>query len=256
MFMHTAIRDKFRSIDLPLRLAESPREFSHRIRDREASTLFMIDIRTRRGRVRPQEYVLLYCGAKTMTRVIDVDRCHRQVLLDVHEPSSRLTMERWDRKRKLRVEEEIIVKASRRRILVGMDESHLFICPLEKRASSVKEAHRKLAPEEVDRARHSLKVKRQGEWFFVPVRNPDKLREIGEACAAGEFSSDAGISAAGRPHRVEQLVEIGDERYSKGAVRHPDHRTLHLKSWYRVFQNTEEVMVRPTGQTWEMTWVD
>jgi hypothetical protein len=254
--MQTAIQDKFRSIDLPLRLAESPREFSRRILDREASTLFMIDIRTRRGRIRPQEYVLLYCGEKTTTRVIDVDRRHRQVLLDVHEPSSRLTTVRWDGKRSLRVEEEIIVKASQRRILVGMDESQLFICPLEKRASSVKEAHRKLAPEEVDRARHSLKVKRQGEWFFVPVRNSDKLRQIGEACAAGEFSSDAPITAAGRPHRVEQLVEIDYERYSMGKVRHPDHRTLRLESWHRVFRNTEEVMVRPTGVTWEMTCVD
>ena len=70
--MQTAIQNKFRSIDLPLRMAESPREFSSRIQDRVASTLFMIDVRTRRGRIRPPEYVLLYNDP-------DLRRTHEEV---------------------------------------------------------------------------------------------------------------------------------------------------------------------------------
>lgn len=250
--MLTEVRQKFHAIDLPIRLATSPMEFSRRIRDRRADTLFMIDIRKRRGKVRPVEYFLIYCGRKARVRAIDVDRRHRQVLLDVMEPPSHLITNRWDRSRRLMVEEAVVVRAARRRILAGLDERHLFICPLKQRASSVREAHRKLAPDEVRKVSRFLEVKRQGEWFFVPVREPRELAVIEQAVADGSQRDDVGITAAGRPHRVQHLVEVGEESYALGTVRHPDHRTLKMKVWHRIHQNTEDVAVRPTG----MTWVD
>lgn len=250
--MDPRIREKFRRIDVPLRLAESPREFSRALADRTADSAFMIDIRTRRGRSRPIEYVLMHCGRDADVRVLDVDRRHRQVLLDVREGASRLKTLRRERlrKRMVLVEYEIAIEAARRRMLVGMDESHLFVCPLRERASSVAEAHRKLAPGAVHRARRSLKVKRQGEWFFVPVSGAQQRGLIDEAVGNGRVHRSHGLTAGGRPHVVEEAIRDEEQTFVRGKVRHPDHRVLRLKDWHRVLANTEEVSLRPTGMTW------
>ena len=163
-----------------------------------------------------------------------------------------MTTARWDRRLGRRVEEELVVPASQRRLLVGMDESHLFVCPLKESASSVKEAHRKLAPRAVRGGGSSTKVKRQGEWFFLPVTRDADLTQIEEALAVGDVEIRAGITAAGRPHRVDRLVRLKAATYAIGCVRHPDHRVLELKAWCQVFRNTEAVSARPKG----MTWVD
>ena len=232
-------------------MATSPRAFSRRLVQREAATAFMIDIRTRRGRSRPVEYVLVYCGSRASVRVLDVDRHHRQALLSIREPGSRLTRRRWDPKTDRIFEDEILIEAGRRRMLVGMDESHLFICPLERNASSVREAHRKLAPDGVHRARR-LKVRRQGEWFFVPARSRDDRTLLGEAQDLGRIRQNVGLTAGGRPHFVQEHMEIDGDVFVRGRVRHPDHKVIVLKDWHRVLRNTEDVTVRPTG----MSWVD
>lgn len=114
--MRPAMTDEFGSVDLLLRIAGSPREFSRRIVQRDMKTLFMIDIRTKQGRSRPQEYFLLYCGTQARVRAIDVDRRHRQVLLDVAEPSSRLKTTRFDRRSGRMNEAEVRIQAARRRM--------------------------------------------------------------------------------------------------------------------------------------------
>lgn len=244
--------EKLHQIDVPIRVATSPRAFSRRLVQREATTAFMIDIRTRRGRSRPMEYVLVYCGSRASVRVLDVDRRHQQVLLAIREPGSRLTTRRWDRKSKRVVEDEILIEAARRRMLVGMDESHLFICPLARNASSVREAHRKLAPGDVHSARRRLKVRRQGEWFFVPARSRVERTRLGEAQALGLIRQNVGLTAGGRPHFVQEHMGIDAGVFARGRVRHPDHKVIVLKDWHRVLRNTEDVTVRPTG----MSWVD
>ena len=150
------------------------------------------------------------------------------------------------------IEEEHHIRASRRRILVGMDESHLFVCPLKEGGSSVAEAHRKLAPDNVHRARHSLKVRRQGEWFFIPVKQAAVAARIEEELQAGRYSTHAALTAGGRPHRADRLLRVGEEMYVLGAIRHSDHRVVNLKSWHKMERNTENIEVRPTG----MSWVD
>lgn len=119
-------------------------------------------------------------------------------------------------------------------MLVGMDESHLFICPLERNASSVREAHRKLAPDGVHRARRRLKVRRQGEWFFVPARSRDERTLLGEAYDLGRIRQDVGLTAGGRPHFVQEHMEIDGDVFVRGRVRHPDHKVIVLKDWHRV----------------------
>jgi hypothetical protein len=112
---------------------------------------------------------------------------------------------------------------------------------------------------------------RQGEWFFVPaagidppaalvLRNEPLTRGAGNAHImqyAHRRGGDVvyvsrryptGLSQA----RFERLPERERKRqswqqflrdpevYAKGAVRHPDHATIHLPGWHRVFMNTEQ----------------
>jgi hypothetical protein len=123
--------------------------------------------------------------------------------------------------------------------------------------------------------RHNKTFKRQGEWFFVPVTDVEKLAAIaklpilhGEELRRGR--------RAGKPHLTSELVRFGGRRvvlvggreygvaeyeklvqagtrplgradymtadaevYVRGRVRHSDHETLVLHGWHRVFVNGE-----------------
>jgi hypothetical protein len=113
---------------------------------------------------------------------------------------------------------------------------------------------------------------RQGEWFFVPapridppqaevLRNEPLLRGAGSTPHEMQFAYRRGgtvvyvsrgssnvISAEeyARLTRAEQRtgrwsVQLRDpEVYAKGAIRHPDHATVHLGGWHRVLMNTEQ----------------
>lgn len=113
---------------------------------------------------------------------------------------------------------------------------------------------------------------RQGEWFFVPA---DNVR----ASALSVLRNEPLIrSNGGKPHLCEQLFRLGGESvyvspghpnglreaeyarlgesekkrwnwrvmrrnpevYIRGRVRHPDHKTVVLDGWHRVFSNTED----------------
>ncbi|MGQ0734255.1 MAG: hypothetical protein ACT4QD_11430 [Acidobacteriota bacterium] len=84
------------------------------------------------------------------------------------------------------------------------------------------------------------RVRRQGEWFFIP--RPDLLIRRRTASRRGRLAR-----SRGRPHVVDYLA--GDARnlsqrpwhtvYVAGAVRHPDHRTLHLGCWHEVAMSAE-----------------
>ena len=107
---------------------------------------------------------------------------------------------------------------------------------------------------------------RQGEWFFVPT--PDLRVDAGEVLRKEPLARSGGT-----PHVLELAVRRGGrtvyvhpgharslspaefarlkrprgwramtadpELYAKGAVRHPDHATVVLRSWHRVLMNTE-----------------
>jgi len=113
---------------------------------------------------------------------------------------------------------------------------------------------------------------RQGEWFFVPtalwpeplaahvLRDEPLSRGRGKAHML-QFAVRRGGEVVWVSHRQGRTIGQGtyermshDERkrgdfirmvrdpqlYAKGAVRHPDHATIHLPSWHRVFMNTEQ----------------
>lgn len=113
---------------------------------------------------------------------------------------------------------------------------------------------------------------RQGEWFFVPVaglvvkpllviRNEPLIRGRGKPHVAQFVYRTGGrmvyVSSAypqgvsetryrrlladdpSQAHLRWSVVRQNPEAYVRGTVRHPDHKTIRLDAWHRVFTNTE-----------------
>ena len=134
---------------------------------------------------------------------------------------------------------------------------------------AVRDQVKNLPPADVDNRRNAI-FKRQGEWFFIPTgrkfRNPVVHRNEPLQRTAGS-----------KPHICQELIREGGELvyivegrvyseikykekkksdpnfdrfgfqtmirnpdvYVRGYVRHPDHATIKLKGWHRVFINAE-----------------
>jgi hypothetical protein len=184
----------------------------------------------------------------------------QQLVLMVHEPRRRFELEVSKRealppgtkvlnqKKYTRLIEEWTTDR-KRHFLRGMDEQHLFVAQLPRPVSAVPAAHRALKAHQVDAAeKRGLRVERQGEWFFVEIlrhevreleskvrANPARLRrKVGIAQAAS-------INRHGRPHVADEMFVIGAAIYARGDVRHPDHRTVHIRDWRRVWANLERI---------------
>lgn len=212
-------------------------------------------------------------------RVLDVDSKQQQLLLLVKEPKRKFKRRATkygiisrEKREGLKVEEEIVLITddSSRKYLMGMDEKHLFVCQIPEKGrvvNKVAEAHRDLKPKET----RGTKEKRQGEFFFLEVDNKeineidekikclakDKLgREIfraknkslntimkklekGAGSGAYNFHND-GLGPRGNPHIAENiLVKDKEKIYVKGKIRHPEHSTINLLTWHRVYKNAE-----------------
>ena len=127
----------------------------------------------------------------------------------------------------------------------------------------------RMRPKDQFRRRNTAYV-RQGEWFFVPapwVDPPDAhvlrdellwrghgtphvmeqaFRSGGEIVYVSEtYPRRLGEVAFARlPASVRQAHEWNQlfrnpDVYANGAIRHPDHATVHLDGWHRVAMNTE-----------------
>jgi len=135
----------------------------------------------------------------------------------------------------------------------------------------VREVARNLRAKNRIRRRNSAFV-RQGEWFFVPVSdlqpNPGSVlhnerlsrgrgqshwmehafrrggvivyvsRQHPNGLTQEEFDA---LSADGRGRQTWQTMIRDAEVFAKGRVRHPDHATVVLHGWHRVFMNTESL---------------
>lgn len=147
-----------------------------------------------------------------------------------------------------------------------------FVAELPKMAKSIKEAYSLLMPEEVIKAeKKRLPVKRQGEWFFIPV-SKSPIKDITErewlivlaTESRGAMRSLVGekfmnrirkqanviskkipyrreLEAGGnRPNIVEYGVEINGKIYCKGEVKHTgrEHEPIMLKTWHMAVPNT------------------
>jgi len=238
---------RFENARVPLRLAYAP--FARGVRSGE---IVQMDVqRTPPPRIR--EEILLWPGAGAELFVSGIDADIRQLVLRVREPARRFVERRWDREQKRMVEVERWTTPDPRRFLVGMDESHLFVAQLTTRATTVADAHAGLRPKVLEQR---PEARRQGEWFFVPV-TPGELHVVQKAAKRfthRKVAIGSQLAARGRPHVVDQLVRLqsrtAGERpleFVRGKVRHPDHATIELAEWMRVFMNTED---RAVGATW------
>jgi hypothetical protein len=81
----------------------------------------------------------------------------------------------------------------------------------------------------------------QGEWFFAPLSQVEKrLLAMELERAPYIVRRMESLGGNGRPHVAEEVVRVeGDRLYACGAVRHPDHKTLVLEDWRRVYRNAE-----------------
>ncbi len=144
----------------------------------------------------------------------------------------------------------------------------------------VREAAHGVSPVETARRRNGV-FKRQGEWFFVPVDRefPDALvhgnepiqrtmwskphvceelyRENGQTVyvvGRDMFTAEEYRERAQRDEefakRPSHIRVANPDVYARGAIRHPDHATLHLKGWHRVLLNREQPVSLQSSLVW------
>ncbi len=183
---------------------------------RHSAEVVQLDI----GQADRHERFRLFLGnARNRVDVTATDRAQRQLVLVVDEP------------------------VRTRHFLCGRDEAHLFIAQLPRPIANIVDAHEALAPEIPDEYRRGI-VRRQGEWFFVPVTATERaeLNLVSPRdTRAGGIAEVARIRRHGRQHVATEVYvrEPGLRIYARGQVWHPDHKPLSLRGWHRVLLNRE-----------------
>lgn len=220
--------------------------------------IFQMDIQRQRGR----EWFRMWRGHDwNQIRVTDVDRGRHQLVLQVQESTrafrerlDKRTLDRYALKRAVAsgstrvvrtTQDEVVIERwtsnSLRRFLCGHDERHLFVAQVPG-GTTVRDAHRLLKPEVVREAERSGvgRILRQGEWFFTPLSEVER-RLLAQALERAPYlvKRRESLGGNGRPHIAEEVAIDGDRTYARGAVRHPDHKTLVLQEWRRVHRNAE-----------------
>ncbi len=132
--------------------------------------------------------------------------------------------------------------------------------------ATIKDAYESLKPVDVKQAESiGVDVKRQGEWFFVPVSNDLIIQKIKNALELKrkEFK-DRGENAefikrwatrgelrAGnnRPNRVSIMAEVDGKFYVSGMCEHSgrEHEPIELKGYYLAIPNTATTSWTITG---------
>jgi hypothetical protein len=136
---------------------------------------------------------------------------------------------------------------------------------------AVREAAGRLSPAATERRRNALFV-RQGEWFFVPTdrefpqeiihmheplqrapgSKPHVCEELcreggrlvyiagGRAFTPEQYAAHLRADKDGRFRRLRKEERMRNpEVYVRGSVRHPDHATVRLETWHRVYVSNE-----------------
>lgn len=165
----------------------------------------------------------------------------------------------------------------KRHMLMGLDESHLFIAQLPRGVSAVRDAHALLKSDVVahtERQNGGRLTPRQGEWFFVEpsvwelrlieegIRKNHLVVEHG--APIGPFVGERGgvsrngrrlIQVRGNPHTADELVALAGRKqdgtrevFVRGRIRHVEHATKTFATWRKVIRNTE--IGRPLGVNW------
>lgn len=271
------LEKQFAAAGIPIKVFD--RSFIRNLRG--GAQVTQIDVDTRGG-----ERIRCFPSEGSEITVMSVDKAHQQVVLSVTEPERTFTerqnlFEPDPETGKYYKWVERVTPSEERRLLVGMDERHLFISQMrsDHKPSSVKQAHERLAPAGVpgsEKRRKKAKIIRQGEWFFVPATPEEKeqiaaivkLRGIESNTALG--SDGSGRRSGGKPHTAKERVRVGGStenetrtlrgrtrvfrstrfgwvEFVRGTIKHADHKTVKLQDWHKVLSNTEN---RSAGTVW------
>ena len=144
------------------------------------------------------------------------------------------------------------VSSSNLNILLGKDETHFFASVLPVRVRTVELAHKALLPKE---AMNAKGIVRQGEFFYVPVRNqtvkntlnkkPNRVVTHAEAFNSRVVYDVVKSSMRIAPrHIATDARMINGKRYVRGAVYHSGghHKPIFLNDWHMVVKNKEVMM--------------
>src|SRR6267378_4288444 len=198
------------------------------------------------GRDRDGEFFDVRCEDGLTPEILDVQPAARHLVLMVRDGSTK------------------------NKFLLGHDERHWFAAAVPgDNVRDVRTAIESLRPTEVE----GQNAIRQGEWFFVPAPGVEVLASVihrNETLSRGggskphvceELMRQSGVAVmvssayptgikldgydklmatdpAARRMAWRRMVRDA-EVYARGAVRHPDHKTIHLDGWHRVYMNRE-----------------
>jgi hypothetical protein len=115
-------------------------------------------------------------------------------------------------------------------LLFGKDERY-FITGVPSHVQTIEDALKHLVPNEVIQS--DTNVKRQGDWFFVPITNARALKQLNRRLN----KRYAGSTAMLGDHHAEECVQIGKTIFVRGDISHGEHRTLHLNGWHKAIRN-------------------
>ena len=135
--------------------------------------------------------------------------------------------------------------------LIGQDEKAQFISCLPKVVKSVHAAHKALRPKGVTK-----EAKRQGEWFFQPVKDNNLIRTLDAHWdndsynEAVDLEEQLGYTGAEGSHFAITDF-LGGVYYTPGPVwaNNNHHSLLHLGGWHRIYRNNE--ITNPTDEVWD-----
>ncbi|MFW9930386.1 MAG: hypothetical protein ACFFD1_13400, partial [Candidatus Thorarchaeota archaeon] len=135
--------------------------------------IFQMIIDTR-GKKNRREYFRIYHGHQNnLVKVVDIDSKLQQAILQVKEPERAYSVKTWNREENEWQYQTQKTPSYLRNYLMGMDENHLFIAELPNNLgpiNKIKDAHKVLKPKKVsENGKGISKIKRQGEWFFIPA---------------------------------------------------------------------------------------
>jgi hypothetical protein len=121
--------------------------------------------------------------------------------------------------------------------LSGMDDNHYFLCRLLYQCDTIDKALLSMAGNLTDKEYREYQkgtIKRQGEFFFIPMPELTFNKEL--------IKKKAPIpQAQGTASHIATSLRVADGYiYAKGLVSHSrrDHRSIHLDTWHKVVLNT------------------
>lgn len=211
-------KKKFEKAGLPVRII--PREeIPGRVRRQLEEGVFFADVHTDKS----GEHFRI-CPGNSRIQVLNVSKDSPHILVHVDTDPDPYSP-RGDKMQPV---------GSKRKMIFGHDERHLFVAELSaQNVSTVKQALDSLRP-----GGAGTTDKRQGEWFFKPMPDLDAKKNMIQRNA-----TIPGVPGAANPHVAEELYVDRETRwpvhYVRGKIKHSDHATLKLDVWHLVIPNAE-----------------